>query len=71
MNYQMLDSKNSEDKKEQLINGLKQSVMESHMLGHTSSQMKSLMKSFSCRNMGYYDDLHKKYLGRAKQDIEE
>ncbi len=31
--------------------------------------MKSLMKSFSNGNFGFYENLHKKYFDKAKQEV--
>lgn len=36
--------------------------------GQTNSQMKSLIKSFSNNNIQFYEDLHKKYFGKAKEN---
>jgi hypothetical protein len=37
--------------------------------GVQSEHMKSLMKSFSNGNFGFYENLHKKYYDKAKQDV--
>lgn len=65
---QMQESKNSEERQEGLFSRrMQQSTIGNDLLGQTS-QIKSLIKSFSNGNFQFYDNLHKKYFDKAKEE---
>ena len=58
---------NNDDNHHQQHNDKSQNLGSSEF-GTSSVQMKSLMKSFSNGNFGFYENLHKKYFDKAKDE---